>query len=141
MMHGGKTPRGPALPQYKHGNRSLFLKELKGDLRAGFQRARKDAELKGLREHSDLLDGFIIEQLKKLGQEKMPPWGDAVEALNDWKTAKSDEAKEEAFKVLEKIIRQGAAANKLQTTIRREVRELIQEQTRMLGAEWKRISP
>jgi hypothetical protein len=115
------------------------MKRLKGDLRAGFEAVQRDGALRGLREHSDLIDAFIIEQLKRLGEQKVPPWGDAVEAFNDFETAKSNEARQAALANVRKVIRQGLAANKMQSVIRQEVRAMIQEQTKTLGAEWKRI--
>jgi hypothetical protein len=59
-MHGGKTPKGPALPQFRTGK---FSKVLPVRLAAAYREAAKDPELLSLRSEIALLDARIIELL------------------------------------------------------------------------------
>src|SRR5579871_5515650 len=64
-MHGGKTPRGPALPQYKHGR---YSKVLPADLAARYAEARTDQELVAFRDDIALVDARLADVLARLGQ-------------------------------------------------------------------------
>jgi hypothetical protein len=137
-LHGGKSLAGVMSPRFRHGRYSKHLGKIKHELRAGFKAAATDSELRGLREHAELLDGFILDELRKLRNAEPPPWGDAVEAINDYKTAKSGERKGEAFARLERVIRTGAAAAPQEARIVAKIQELIRDRTKTGAAEWKR---
>jgi hypothetical protein len=112
---------------------------LKRELRAGFRASQSDAELAGLRDELNLLTSLIVQRLDKMAEIDPPPWGQAVECFNDFKTSKTDEGKQAALARLETIIRSGAVAAQAESVCRAELRELIQEKTRTAAAEWKRI--
>ena len=68
-MHGGPTPVGPALPQFKHGRYSVLLKEIKG-LGAHYETAIADPNLLALDGEIALTDariGSLLEKVQKGG--------------------------------------------------------------------------
>jgi hypothetical protein len=138
-LHGGLSPAGVASPHFKHGRRSKYLKCLPADLRDGFKRALADPELLSLKDETAVLTARIMQLMNKLSTTEAPPWGSAVEALNDLKLAGSDDEKERALAALENVIRTGADAAIAQERTWRELREVVQEKTRTAAAEWKRL--
>jgi hypothetical protein len=75
-FHGGKVPRGPALPQFRHGRYSRFLPSR---LAATYQTAAKDPELLSLRHEFALVDArstiyFSVLIRGKAGRSG-PRWG------------------------------------------------------------------
>jgi hypothetical protein len=61
-VHGGKTPRGPAHPNYKHGKHS---KVLPAHMREGYERAITDEELVSLRAELAVIDARVRDLLKR----------------------------------------------------------------------------
>jgi hypothetical protein len=62
-FHGGRTPRGPALPQFKTGKYSKFLPTR---LLARYREAERDPELLSLHSEIALLDARIAELLGRV---------------------------------------------------------------------------
>jgi hypothetical protein len=73
-----------------------------------------------------------------MAETAAPPWGDAVEALKDFLTAKSATKKAAKLAKLVEVIRTGASASKSQREIWAELREIGQERCRMAAQEHKR---
>jgi hypothetical protein len=138
-LHGGLSPSGVASPHFKHGRRSKYLKHLPGNLRNAYKAALADPELLSLKDETALLTARAMQLLDNLNATEAPPWGRAVEALNDLKVAGSADAKQQALATLEKVIRTGANAAVAQERTWRELREVVQEKTRTAAAEWKRL--
>jgi hypothetical protein len=136
--HGGPTPGGLASPHFKHGKRSLDRYVPKGILVA-YREALRDPELVSMRRGLALLDGRTVELLKRMGETEAPPWGQAVEALNDFKTAQTDERRRLALENLETVIRTGANASASYDSTWHELREVIQERTKVATAESRRL--
>src|SRR5690348_1299375 len=62
-MHGGKTPKGIASPNYKHGKYSKAMPER---LRERFEASQTDEELLSMRDDIALLDARIEDLLKRV---------------------------------------------------------------------------
>lgn len=62
-LHGGRTPRGEALPQFKHGR---YSKSLPSRLTARYQEAMNDPELLNLRAEVALVDTLLADRLAAL---------------------------------------------------------------------------
>jgi hypothetical protein len=69
-MHGGATPVGPALPQFRHGRYSKYLPER---LAERYQASLEDSELLGLRDELGLVDARIADLLERVGFEAAWP--------------------------------------------------------------------
>lgn len=139
-LHGGASLAGAAHPAYKHGRRSKYLKDLPKDMRAGYQAALADDELTSLRDELAVLEVRMGELLRQLSTNKSPPWLDAVEALNDIKTARSTKARDKAQARLEKLLRTGADACESQERRWCDLQELMELKCRLAGAESKRAA-
>src|SRR5688572_13217384 len=66
-IHGGKTPAGPASPQFKHGRN---IKYLPAGMQAKYQAALEDKELVSLRDDIamvDVLEAELFEGLREDG--------------------------------------------------------------------------
>jgi hypothetical protein len=129
---GGLTPRGPASPHAKH---LKYSKVFPRDMRAAYQRVTENPELLQLRED---VASLVVQQhriLDRISESETPPWGQAVEAFNDFKTAKSDEAKQAALKELEKVIRTGAGATAIQESLWNKLNDLSQQKETLVTAE------
>ncbi len=73
-LHGGKTPRGSDLPQYKHGRYSKYLPSYLGER---FAAQNSDADLLSLREDISLVGVRVTELLEKLANsESGKLWAD-----------------------------------------------------------------
>src|SRR5262249_44825242 len=138
-FHGGNSPRGVAHPSFKHGQHSKYLpRHLKGD----YLRAVRDPELLSLRNQVALLSSREMELTRELAQIESPPWGQAADALVDVEkamTAGDLEAAREALASLSHVIRQGADQSARYATVWAELRQVIQERTKMAQAENKRM--
>jgi hypothetical protein len=114
------------------------MKDLPKSLRDGFQAALNDEELVALRDELALLDVDTKRLLARLSPAEAPPWGEAVEALNDVITAGDEAERNEKLAALAQLVREGAAADRSEEETWREVREVIRVRTRTAAAEWKR---
>src|SRR5437660_2027536 len=93
-FHGGATPCGPRLPQFKHGR---YSKAIPKELRQAYQRAEADAELLSLKADVAWMEARQQQLFEAMSDAAAPPWGQAVEALNNWKLAKTDDKKTAAL--------------------------------------------
>jgi hypothetical protein len=128
-----------ASPHYKHGKRSRYGYRVPKEIGAAYRKALSDQELVSLRHELAVTAAFIQRRFDELMAAEAPPWGDVVEAFNDYKVA-PDEAKAAALAKVEELVRIGAAAAAKEYSVRQEVRELIQEKGRLAAAEWKRLN-
>jgi hypothetical protein len=128
-----------ASPHWKTGKHSKYARALPRELGKAYRDALNDSELISLRHELALTEAFVKGRLAELLQSEAPPWGQAVEALNDYKTA-PENAKEAAFARLEEVIRTGVSAAARERDVREEVRALMQEKGRLAAAEWKRLN-
>jgi hypothetical protein len=131
-MHGGLTPRGPALPQFKHGK---YSKAFPRDVRVAYQRVRSNPNLLCLKEDVAVLETKQRAVLARMDEQNPPPWGEAVKAFNDFKTAGTDEKKQQALAKLGEVIRSGAGDAADREGLWREFRELAQEKAVLIKGE------
>jgi hypothetical protein len=102
-------------------------------MRKAYSRVLNDPEVQGLAEEIRLLSLKEYTVVKKLNETSAPPWGQAVDALNDFVLAyRSDrkkliEKREERLKKLEEVIRNGVDAATHQQHLWSEFRGLAQE--------------
>ena len=72
QLHGGLSPRGPASPNWKHGQRSLYYKDLlMGSLLKGYLALQTDEEILSLQEQIRLWTGrerVLVERLTDHGE-------------------------------------------------------------------------
>jgi hypothetical protein len=137
-MHGGTALGGLAHPNFKHGRHVLDRFIPKG-LRAGYDRAMRDTELLSLRGELGAVLAMEAKVFQDMDAAEVPPWGTAVEALNDVKTARDDAARQAAMETLETVIRTGADAAKGYEDLERKVRRLFQERKDLVAAESRRL--
>jgi hypothetical protein len=133
-LHGGATPGGIASPNFKHGRRSKYLKHLCGDLRDGFRAALTDPNLLAMNEEVALLQTRVSQLLDQLSATAPPPWGQAVEALNDLKLAR-DGDRDAKLAELERVVRQGADAAASHGKTWAELRKTIDLKGKLAQAE------
>jgi hypothetical protein len=104
-------------------------------MRKAYQRARSNPHLLCLEDDIASLETKQQAVLARLDEENPPPWGDAVEAFNDWKTTRTDEQRFAALAKLETVIRSGAGAAASQARLWAEFRALAQEKAVLVTAE------
>lgn len=141
-VHGGLTPSGIASPHFKHGKRSRYLKDLPHELRAGYKAALADPELPALGGELALLEVRIGELLRKLQDTAAPPWGQAVESLNDLAAAVHKgnlDAIREALARHSLVVRTGADAAKTQEATWRQLMGTIDLKAKTATAEARRM--
>jgi hypothetical protein len=109
-------------------------------MKGAYKAALADPELHSLKSTLALLDSRLVDLLDQLSSTEAPPWGKAVEALNDFRLAKSDLAKEKALINLESIIRTGADGARAHEQIWKDVMVIIEQRTRSTSAEHKRLT-
>jgi hypothetical protein len=137
-MHGGTALGGLAHPNFKHGRHVLDRYVPKG-LRASYDRALRDSELLSLRGELASVLAMEAKVFQDMDRAELPPWGKTVEALNDYKTARTEEDKATAFATLETVIRTGADAAASYEDLERKVRRLFQERKDLVAAESRRL--
>jgi hypothetical protein len=131
-MHGGNHRAGPDHGRFTHG-RNWLERVLPKDMRKAYARLVDDPEVQALTEEIRLLSVKERLVIDKLNETSAPPWGDAVEALNDFVIAyRSDKKKlvdkrEERLQKLVEIIRTGADAATHCQQLWSEFRALAQE--------------
>jgi hypothetical protein len=69
LVHGGKTPRGIASPQFRHGR---YSRSLPGQLLQEYEVAQQDPRLLSLRDEIALADATIAQLLQQLDNEPNP---------------------------------------------------------------------
>jgi hypothetical protein len=129
-------------PRFKDGSRSRYLRHLPKELKGHYRDALADERLLSLRDELGVLTARAMQLMSRLGEAGAPPWGEAVEALNDFKLAmqaKDTPGMQAALAEMERVIRSGAGAAQAQQELWGEIREVIQEKTRTAAAEWRRM--
>ena len=83
-MHGGKVPCGAALPQFKHGRYSKYLKHLPADMRARQEQIAKDEEYLNLKDDIGLWTNRMMELLDGLStvKDRGEVWAQLGEAMD-----------------------------------------------------------
>jgi hypothetical protein len=107
------------------------------ELKAGYVAGKEDAEITSSKEELAVQTSLIQQRLEDLKSQQVPPWGTVVEALNSLKTA-PDEEKAERFAALEKVIRTSYDAWEGKQQIVNDIRELLQERSRLAAVEHRR---
>jgi hypothetical protein len=126
-----------AHPNFKSGKYSRYLKNVPAELKAGYVAGLKDEEITSIKEELAVCTALIQRRLEDLKSRQVPPWGTVVEALNSFKVA-PDEEKAERFADLEKAIRTGFDAWDGEQQIINDIRELLQERSRLAAIEHRR---
>lgn len=134
--HGGKIPRGPALPQYKDGR---YSKLLPARLAANYERAASDADLLVLREDIALVDTRLADLLGRVDSgESGEAWRKARDAFNMLKDglAQSDTVAAKAgMTKLDEIITRGRSDH----FAWREIGDLLDRRERLVRSERRRM--
>jgi hypothetical protein len=128
---------GFAHPKFKDGKHSRYLKDVPAELKAGYVAGLKDEEVTSTKDELAVCTALIQQRLADLKAQQLPPWGTVVEALNSLKVA-PDEEKAERFAILEKVIRSGYDAWEGEQQIISDIRELLQERSRLAAIEHRR---
>lgn len=135
-MHGGKTPVGPALPQYQNGRYSKYLPERMLDR---YHEAEQDSELLALRAEVALIDSRLLDVLKRVDTgESSRIWGQLRDAVTNLETAQVIEDHIEtrfAISRIKKLVNAGAA----DWAAWSDVRTLVQERKGLVESERKRL--
>jgi hypothetical protein len=126
-----------AHPNFKTGKQSRYFKDLPAELKAGYAASKKDEELTSIKEELAVQTALIQRRLADLKAQKIPPWTAVVEALNDLKLAAAED-KPARFAALEHVIRTGHDAWEGERAIVDDIREMLQERTRLAVAEHRR---
>jgi len=109
-MHGGKAPRGAALPQFKHGR---YSKDLPTRLLAHYELARTDPKLLELKEEIALVQARVVDLIKRvdtgesghLWQQLSKAFADLTEAIQ----ARDTEAIRDSLTVMQSLIQRGTS--------------------------------
>ena len=120
------------MPQFKEGKFSQLFPR---DLRQAYQRVRSNPNLLCLEEDVAVIETQQREALAKMDAAKPPPWVEAVEALNDFRTARTEAGKAEALARLERIVRTGAAAALERDRLWRQFNDLAERKEKLITAE------
>ena len=144
LIHGGRMPSGIAHYKYKSGKTSAYARAMPEHLKETFINAVNDEKLHELHTELALLTSRGVELTKGLSQTTSPPWGLAVDCLVDFEKAFAGgngdkNAIQEAVKKLQLVIRTGQEAGEKYEAIWLELRELIQEKTKVAAVEVKRM--
>jgi hypothetical protein len=135
--HGGKTPRGWANPNTKHGR---YSKDLPTRLAGKYKQALTDPELLSIRSDIALLDTRISELVASVDEDPVGNiWGQVRKAynqINDAILTKDSGKIISAMHNLDTITQAGFAD--FQTWD--EIRKLLQERARLVSAESKRLN-
>src|SRR5262245_29477170 len=90
---GGASLRGPHHPSSKHGR---FWRDIPNDLRRAYANAEKNDALLCLRSDIALLEAKQQQLLGQLAKMEAPSWDEVVEAVDQFKMAKTGEARKHA---------------------------------------------
>lgn len=134
-IHGGKTPRGFALPQTTHGRHS---RNLPTRLNERYHASRNDPDLLNLSDEIALTDAFIEDARRgmdhgesgRLFTELKASWDDLTVAQR----AKDSVAVSRAIGEIGALIRQGIASY----AARNEAADLIERRRKLVDSESKR---
>lgn len=139
--HGGKTPRGPALPQFKTGR---YSKLLPSQLASSYRRAARDPNLLELRQDVALVDARIAQLVEGLsGGESGETWKRLGHA---WNTMVRSQAAREDLPALKQylveignLVARGAEGASAESAIWGDVTDLLHLRRRLVDSERKRL--
>jgi hypothetical protein len=135
-MHGGKTPRGPALPQFTSGRYSRFLPTR---LLARYRDAEEDTELTSLRSELALVDARLADVLSRVDTgESGARWWALMKAHRAFKRARTSgdvAAMQEALIAIE--IHLDAGTQDYEAW--HDVQELIEQRRKLADSETRRL--
>ncbi len=81
FIHGGATPRGPILPQYKHGRSSKYLPP--GPIADAYAEMHRDrAQLMDLSDDIAVIDGFRADALAALSGADLATLADTIDSIS-----------------------------------------------------------
>lgn len=136
-IHGGKTPRGPALPQFRDGRYSKYLP---ARLAARYQEARTDGELLALREEIALTDARLGDLLARVDTgESGALWQQLMAARMELiasKKASDQKGQIEALNLIMELISQGHADYRAWG----EIAAVLDQRRRLVESERKRLT-
>jgi hypothetical protein len=117
-LHGGRSLKGPAHPNYKTGRHSKYLPK---KLLPGYAEMRTNAELLQQRDEIALLDSMIFAEMKKMeAAETGELWVSLGRAWRKFETAQRAndlQAMAAALKLIEEYIRRGAHEHQQQNYV------------------------
>ena len=135
--HGGKTPRGHALPQTTHGR---YSKDLPTRLAARYQASQIDPDLLNLNAEIALMDARLADLLRRVDTgESGQLWRDlkaTYAAMEDAQRAKDFAAVARLLSELGALIRHGHSDYAAWA----DVRTLVDQRRRLVEAERKRLT-
>jgi|GEM_PF-6608285 hypothetical protein len=134
-IHGGLTPSGPALPQYKTGRYSRWLSPaLQEDFAAAIA---EGPDALDLTPELALVEARLNERLRQLAEAEVPAWAGILEAVGELKAATREKDAGRiaaALRTLEDTAKQGAGTD----AAWRDVRGFIHDRRRLVQAETAR---
>jgi hypothetical protein len=135
---GGATPTGTASPHFRTG---AFVQDrhIPKGLFNAYRKAKADPDLLSLRSEAAALVALEVKVYEEMDRTEAPPWGQAVEALNDYKCAQTDDGKAAALANLENVVRTGADAAASYEATEAKLRALFQERAKLVAAESRRM--
>jgi hypothetical protein len=135
-MHGGATPVGAALPQFKTGRYSQHLPE---NLLSAYQRSETDSELLGIRAEISLLDSMLISNLSKLETgESGKAWSVIRKSIDGVDKAFANENYGEVMVLLRQM--RDVVDQKIEHyATEEEIRSKIEQRRRLVESEGKRL--
>lgn len=106
-LHGGKTPRGIASPQFKDGRYSKAMPER---LLERFEAAKKDPELLNLSAEIALVESRLEDLLRRVEHgESISLWKELEDTLMEYQLSENDGVRIFAMSKMEKLIKRGLA--------------------------------
>jgi hypothetical protein len=134
-LHGGKSLGGPASPTFKTG---YFSRCLPRQLLKQFDQALADPELTSLQDELALLKARQAEILGRLKDNPIPEWSDAERLFSELLSAEDDQRRLQVMEQLGVVLAQGSSASVLYESTWTELRELIQERSKVSAKETRR---
>ncbi|HEV2130531.1 MAG TPA: HGGxSTG domain-containing protein [Longimicrobiaceae bacterium] len=135
-MHGGRTPRGHALPQTRHGR---YSRDLPTQLALRVQEAAQDPELLELRDEIALVDARISQLLERLDSgEAGTLWKRQRQALRRYRRAEARRERARQMQLIEEIfalIEAGAEDNEAWG----EIGSMMDRRIRLVESERRRL--
>lgn len=134
-IHGGKTPRGTALPQTTHGR---YSKDMPTRLADRYEASRTDPELLDLSHEIGLTESFIADALRGFGTgESGALWKELADGWDCYLAAAAageEEIAGAALREVGEIIKRGSQPYQ----IRGEVMDLAERRRKLVESETKR---
>jgi hypothetical protein len=133
-MHGGKTPRGAALPQFKHGR---YSKDLPERLQERYETARTDEERLALTEEIALIDARLGDVLKRVDKgDGGRLWPQVASKFNELRTVLNDA---ERFVVVMRELGELIGRGSADYAAWREAYDLLEVRRKLVESERKRM--